>query len=198
MDSQDQSQQQSGQQGDGTQQGAPTPPPTQQSGQQGGAQPAGTQPASITPEPPKRIVSDEELGIGTVGDFATSIKIPPHNLSLNEPYFLKLMAGSISLMKEEKIKIIQSVPKLSQYQVDELIRILEEEKRKFAELDDKHQTKVRELQSKQEEDWGQLESQQQEQVDKEKIKAEEEALRQQIMGGGNPPEQNNPPQNLAA
>jgi hypothetical protein len=185
MDGQD-PQQQQGSQG-GAQGGQPTPPPTQpdpqQQGGQTGTQGTGQDDQTAVTEP-KRVVSDDEIGIGTVGDFSTSIKIPAHNLKFDEMYFLKLMSGSISLMKEEKIKIIESVPKLSQFQVDELIRILEEEKRKFAELDEKHQTKIQELQKKQDEDWKYLEMKKQE--DAEKSKADEEAkrLREQISGGG--------------
>jgi hypothetical protein len=168
-------------------QGAPTPPPPP-------PPPVGGEPVEPTPpaeEPPKKVVSDEELGIGSVGDFSTSIKIPPHNLEFDEMYFLKLLSGSISLMKEEKMKIVESIPKLSQYQIDELTRILEEEKRKFAELDDKHQAKVQELQRKQEDDWKHLETKKEESVKEEATQDEAEKLRQQIAEGA--PEQNNPP-----
>lgn len=154
---------------------------TQQTTGQGQTGDQGAQP---TPPPEvKRVVSDEDLGIGSVGDFATSIKIPPHNLTFDEAYFLKLMSGSISLMKEEKIKIIESVPKLSQYQVDELIRILEDEKRKFAELDEKHQAKVMELQQKQQDDWQALEMQQKEAEERKRAEEEAAKIRQQIGGG---------------
>lgn len=149
--------------------------PQQPSGQQGGTQPT-------PPQHPRP--SDAELGIGSTGDFATSIKIPPHSLKFDELYFLKLLAGSISLMKEEKMKIVEAVPKLTQFQVDELIRILEDERRKFAELDDKHQAKVKELQQRQEEEWKQLETKKEEELNKTKALDEAEKLRQQIAQGG--------------
>lgn len=167
-----------------SQSGTPTPPPA---GDQGGTPPT---PAT----PPKKVVSDEELGIGSVGDFTTTIHIPPHNLQFNEMYFLKLLSGSISLMKEEKMKIVESVPKLSQYQIDELVRILEEEKRKFAELDEKHQAKVQELQKKQEEDWRYLEMKKEEESKNQEATDEAEKLRQQI-AQGSMPKQDNPPTN---
>ncbi len=67
------------------------------------------------------------------------IPIPEHpNTQFDETLFLKCILRSISLLKEEKLKIIESVPKLSQYQIDELIKILEEEKRKFQELCAEH------------------------------------------------------------
>ena len=78
------------------------------------------------------------------------------------------------------MKIVESVPKLSQYQIDELIRILEEEKRKFAELNDDHQGKVQELQKKQEEDWKYMEMKKEEATQDEASQDEAEKIRQQI------------------
>lgn len=168
-----------------------TPPPPPPTGDEPVEPATSSEPIEPTPpaeEPTKKIVSDEELGIGKVGDFSTSIKIPPHSLKFDEMYFLKLLSGSISLMKEEKMKIVTSIPKLSQYQIDELTRILEEEKRKFAELDDKHQEKVQELQKKQEEDWKYMEMKKEEVSKDKETQDEAEKLRQQIAGGTPPSE----------
>lgn len=173
---------------------------TQQTAQPAQAQPAGqaagqTQAQGeenyLRPRPP-----DTELGIGGVGSFATSITVPAHpNTTFDEMYFLKMLSGSISLTKNEKRKIIDSIPKLSQFQIDELIKIFEEERRKFAELDEKHQVKIRELQGQQAEDWKDLEMAEQQEGKSEEDAAAAEALKQQLMGGGAP--QNNdqqPPQ----
>lgn len=162
--------------------------------QQSGMQPSGGNPpqddaqqgdqaqaSDFRPRPP-----DTELGIGSVGDFATTIQIPAHpNTTFDEMYFLKMLSGSISLTKNEKKKIVESVPKLSQYQIDELIKIFEEERRKFAELDEKHQVKIRELQAKQMEDWRDLEMEGKQHEQKGQDDAAAAALREKLMGGGN-------------
>jgi len=94
-----------------------------------------------------------------------------------------MLSGSISLTKNEKKKIVESVPKLSQYQIDELIKIFEEERRKFAELDEKHQVKIRELQGKQVEDWKDLEMEGKQVSQKGADEAAAAALKAKLMGG---------------
>jgi hypothetical protein len=68
--------------------------------------------------------TDEELSEDqfiTGGDdhsFIKTIPIPPHPATqFDEKKFLELLAGSISLTKTEKQRIISSIPKLSQYQI---------------------------------------------------------------------------------
>jgi len=195
-------------------QGSQSQDPNAQAGgaQPTGAQPAGAQPTGdqtaagqaagtqaqgdenyLRPRPP-----DTELGIGTVGDFATSITVPAHpNTTFDEAYFLKMRAGSISLTKNEKKKIVESIPKLSQFQIDELIKIFEEERRKFAELDEKHQVKIRELQEKQMEDWRDLEMAEQQVGKTEEDQAAAEALKAQLMGGGDQGGDQQPPAQAA-
>lgn len=152
-------------------------PPADQGGAATGGK--GDEESFLRPRPP-----DSELGIGTVGGFATSVAIPAHpNTTFDEAYFLKMLSGSISLTKNEKKKIVDSIGKLSQYQIDELIKIFEEERRKFAELDEKHQVKIRELQSKQEEDWKDMEMEEQQTGKVEEDAAAAEALKAQLMGG---------------
>lgn len=86
-----------------------------------------------------------------------NIRIPAHSLQFDEQYFLHLLAGSISLTKDEKKRIIDSIPKLKQSQVDELIRIFEEEKRKFAELSAKHVDQLKKLEKQHLAEWQDLE-----------------------------------------
>lgn len=158
--------------------GAPTPPPGGAAAGTGAGQ-AGDE-NYLRPRPP-----DSELGIGSIGDFATTVAVPAHsNTTFDESYFLKMLAGSISLTKNEKAKIVESIPKLSQYQIDELIKIFEEERRKFSELDEKHQVKIRELQAKQTEDWKDLEMAGQQEERKGEDEAAAEALRAKLAGGG--------------
>jgi hypothetical protein len=75
-----------------------------------------------------------------------AIPIPEHpNTKFDERKFLQLLTGSISLLKAEKWKIVESIPKLSQFQIDELMKILEEEKSKFAELSKEHGQQLQQL-----------------------------------------------------
>lgn len=137
-----------------------------QSAQQGDqAAGAGTPPPPPPPPPPSDD-SQQDTAAPDVGDYQfgavaakldINIKIPAHNLQFDESYFLRLLAGSISLTIEEKKKIIDSIPRLSQYQIDELIKILEEEKRKFLELNKKHLAQLKKLEEKHTKDWEDLE-----------------------------------------
>lgn len=90
-------------------------------------------------------------------NWTTSVKIPAHQLKFDEAYFLNLLAGSISLTKDEKKKIVDSVPKLRQEQVDELIRIFEEERAKFIELSPKHGAQLKKLEDEHAADWKDIE-----------------------------------------
>jgi len=86
-----------------------------------------------------------------------NVKIPENTLNFDRDHFLRLLAGSISLTKDEKKKIILAIPKLSQFQIDELIKILKEEKRKFRELDAKHLEQLKKLEEKHAKDWEDME-----------------------------------------
>ncbi|MDP4008539.1 MAG: hypothetical protein Q8P68_05105 [Candidatus Peregrinibacteria bacterium] len=129
--------------------------------------PAPVQPiaAPVTPVEPVAPVTPPASG-GGAGDyvfgqiwdgFDTNIKLPPHQLQFDEVKFLKLLAGSISLTKEEKWKIIQYVPKLTQYKVEQLMKILEEEQRKFQELSAEHGEHLQKLEEKHASEWKDLE-----------------------------------------
>jgi hypothetical protein len=81
-----------------------------------------------------------------VQDFIASVKVPAHpNTKFDEKRFVQLLAGSISLTINEKKKIIEAIPQLSQFQIDELIKIFEEEQEKFTELEKKHAEQMAEL-----------------------------------------------------
>lgn len=103
------------------------------------------------------------------------VKVPPHTLQFDEQYFLHLLAGSISLTKDEKARIVESIPKLKQSQVDELIRIFEEERRKFAELGEEHVPQLEKLVKQHYEDWVDIELKQEQssKADEDAKKAEE-------------------------
>src|SRR3989344_8518183 len=122
----------------------PPPPPPGQGGQGDGTAPP-PQDAGPPPPPPGTVATkemgydDEDIRIlGEVKDyrFGTiaaglsngNLTIPAHGeTQFDEVKFLTLLRGSISLTRDEKWRIIQAVPKLSQFQIDELQKILDEE-----------------------------------------------------------------------
>ena len=66
------------------------------------------------------------------------------------------LAGSISLTPEEKAQILDSIPKLTRAQLEELIRIFDEEIPKFTKLDAKHQPEISRLRRSYFRDWSLL------------------------------------------
>lgn len=183
----------------------PPPPPGARSAQGGppqddGASGAGQGPpqdAGPPPPPPGVLPPDEDLKtkgyddedirvLKEVGDYRfgsivrsltnDNIVVPEHpSTTFGEQNFLVYLRGSISLTRDEKWRIIQATPKLSQFQVDELQKILEEEKRKFSELSPKHLSQLKRLEEKHAEDWRDLQSMhvQQQAKSEEQEKAEE-------------------------
>ncbi len=88
-----------------------------------------------------------------------NVVVPVHpSTNFDEQKFLTLLRGSISLTRDEKWRIIQAIPKLSQFQIDELQKILEEERRKFSELSPKHLLQLMKLEQKHAQDWTDLQT----------------------------------------
>lgn len=112
--------------------------------------------------------------------FTTTIVLPAHSLQFDGAYFLNLLAGSISLTKDEKKKIIDSMPKLRQAQVDELIRIFEEERAKFIELSPKHGTQLKKLEDEHIADWRDIELMYKQAVQSEEDTAKADEIRKQL------------------
>ncbi len=165
--------------------GAPPPPPPPQGGQQPAASQqsppaddAAPPPQDAGPPPPppgtqatkEMGYDDEDIRVlGEVGDYRfgsitstvtnENITTPDHpEAKFDEQNFLTLLRGSISLTRDEKWRIVQAIPKLSQFQIDELQKILEEEKNKFSELSPKHLLQLQKLEQKHAEDWKDLQS----------------------------------------
>lgn len=137
------------------------PPAGDQGTAPAGGQPVGGQPAAKGDDDQKDLSGIMEDNVDISGlvanagnqqqiqDFVASIKIPPHpNTKFDEKKFVELLAGSISLTMTEKKRIIEAIPQLSQFQIDELMKIFDEEKGKFAELEKKHAEQVQELEEK--------------------------------------------------
>ena len=114
-------------------------------------------------------------------DFISSVKVPPHpNTTFDDQKFVQLLAGSISLTINEKKKIIEAVPQLSQFQIDELMKIFEEEKGKFAELEKKHADQIKELEEKHKGSWQDLEAQKEEEDKQQQEAQEAEDIKKQL------------------
>jgi len=113
--------------------------------------------------------------------FLSSVKIPAHpNTKFDENRFVQLLAGSISLTVTEKKRIIEAIPQLSQFQIDELIKIFDEEKGKFAELEKKHADQVKELEEKHKGSWQDVESKAEEDKKREEEQKKAEDIKKQL------------------
>jgi hypothetical protein len=113
-------------------------------------------------------------------DFTTTIKLAATSLTFDEAKFLNLLAGSISLSKDEKKRILDSMPRLRQEQVDELIRIFEEERTKFIELSQKHGPQLKKLEDEHMADWKDIELEQKAFSQKQDEEDQAEAIRKQL------------------
>lgn len=158
---------------------APTPPTQPAGGSMGDQGDGSAQPPqdSGPPPPPPGVEATKEMGyddedlkvLAQVGAYRfgsitaaltnDNLAIPTHpETAFDEQTFLTLLRGSISLTRDEKWRIIQAVPKLSQFQIDELQKILDEEHRKFSELSPKHLLQLMKLEQKHAEDWKDLQT----------------------------------------
>ncbi len=156
----------------------PFPPPQQAAG--GDDNPFGFPPGANPPAQQQEDTTPANYQIGSKLPKVISIKMPAHSLNFDEQYFLHLLAGSISLTKEEKKRIVESVPKLKQSQIDELVRIFEEERRKFSELSAKHVEQLKKLEDQHLRDWQDIELSQKAQDKKSSDEAQAEEIRKKL------------------
>ena len=129
------------------------------------------------PPPPVGVVATKEMGfddediriLGEVKNYRfgsitaaltnEKVEVPAHpETQFDQTKFLTLLRGSISLTRDEKWRIIQAIPKLSQFQIDELQKILDDEKRKFSELSPKHLLQLMKLEQRHADDWRDLQA----------------------------------------
>lgn len=126
-------------------------------------------------------VKDYRFGSITAKLSNDKVVIPAHpETTFDVNRFLTLLRGSISLTRDEKWRIIQAIPKLSQFQIDELQKILDDEKRKFSELSPKHLLQLMKLEQKHAEDWRDLQSIMVQKDAKAEEQAQAEAIRKQL------------------
>jgi hypothetical protein len=182
----------------------PPPPPPAAGASQGQAQgqdDGGAPPVQDTspPPPPVGTAATKEMGyddedlkiLAEVGNYRfgsisiglnnENVVIPVHpETKFDEQKFLILLRGSISLTRDEKWRIIQAVPKLSQFQIDELQKILEEEKIKFSQLSPKHLKHLQQLERRHSEDWKDLQALYVQQKAKQKEQSQADDIRKQL------------------
>ena len=80
-----------------------------------------------------------------------------HPLSdFDEASFIDLLEHSLSLSVFEKKRVIDAIPTLSQFQIDELVKVFEDEREEFKKLLSKEGETIRELVVKAKEGWNQL------------------------------------------
>jgi hypothetical protein len=134
-------------------------------------------------QPPQTAVSADASG--RQGQLSTRdghlFVIPEHpNTQFDEENFLVLLEGSISLTMEEKKRVIEAIPRLSIEQINELISIFQEEKQKFAELENEFADDVAKLKAEREKEITVTEMKEEEAGEDEEAKAEAEALKKQL------------------
>ena len=111
----------------------------------------------------------------------THLIIPPHpKTTFDEKNFSVLLEGSISLTLEEKQRVIDAIPRLSIDQINELIKIFEEEKVKFAELEKEYGDDVKKLKAERQREFISAEDKKEEMSEAEEEAAQAEALKKQL------------------
>lgn len=164
--------------------GVGTPPPPPPPPPAGGTPPAGGQPITPgtgTPPPPPKDEKPANFQLGTMLGDKIKLTLQAHpDTKFDDTYFVKLLAGSISLSKAEKKRIIDAIPKLKQWQVDELINIFEEEKKKFAQLSERHVPQLKKLEKQHFEEWQDIEMEQQQSGKAEEDKAKADEIRKNL------------------
>ncbi len=148
-------------------------------GNTGGMQPQ-PPPPPPPPVPPAEDNTPANYQIGLHLPRVIEVKMPAHQLQFDEQYFLHLLAGSISLTRDEKLRIIESTPRLRQAQIDELIRIFEEERRKFAELSAKHVEQLKKLEKQHWADWQDIELRQKAEDKKKQEASQADEIRKKL------------------
>jgi len=76
--------------------------------------------------------------------------------TFDENNFLDLLEHSLSLNVFEKKRVIDSIPNLSQFQIDELVKVFVDEREEFKKLLSTEWEAIKELVIKQKEWWNQL------------------------------------------
>jgi hypothetical protein len=84
------------------------------------------------------------------------IKLHSDEVEMDESNFLDLLKFSLSLNTMEKKRVIDAIPTLSQFQIDELTKVFSEEREKFKDLAKEHPEDIKKLVAKQQNEWLEL------------------------------------------
>ena len=105
-------------------------------------------------------------------------------VSVNEQDFLDLLRHSLSLNTQEKKRVVDAVPTLSQFQFDELTKVFTEERVKFKDLAQEHPEDIKKLLVKQQAEWLQLgdlyKSEEENKLVEDEAKAKEEEIKRSL------------------
>lgn len=74
----------------------------------------------------------------------------------DEVYFADLLEHSLSLSVSEKKRVVDAIPTLSQFQIDELHKVFEDEREEFRKLLSKEGEVIKDLVTKARDGWLQL------------------------------------------
>jgi len=85
--------------------------------------------------------------------YNTQIKLPNIKQVDTPDSFIKLLSGSLSLNTAEKMRVINSYSTLSQFQVDQLCKVWEDEKIQFISLKEEHPGDIEKLEIKCAVEW---------------------------------------------
>lgn len=144
----------------------------------------GMPPMPGMPSPPPSQEEDTtpaNFQLGALFTDGIKLKLAQHpETKFDDDNFLLLLASSISLSKAEKKRIVEAIPKLKQWQIDELINIFEEEKQKFAQLSKKHVPQLEKLAKQHFEDWRDIEVEQAQSGKSQEDAAKADEIRKQL------------------
>lgn len=75
---------------------------------------------------------------------------------MSEVYFIELLEFSLSLNIYEKKRVVDAIPTLSQFQIDELVKVFEDEREEFRKLMPKEWDTIKNLVDEKKREWEQL------------------------------------------
>ena len=122
-----------------------TPPQNGQTGQ--GVAPGAGGPPVPPPPPPRPKTPNDQI--------FTRFLVHPLT-TFDEKYFLELLEHSLSLSTFEKKRVVDAIPSLSQFQIDELVKVFEDERVEFRKLMPTEGEIIKWLVVKAQNEWEQL------------------------------------------
>ncbi len=84
------------------------------------------------------------------------INLHSDEVEFNAGDFSDLLKFSLSLNTMEKKRVVDAIPTLSQFQIDELTKVFTEERVKFKDLAKEHPDDIKKLVAKQQAEWLEL------------------------------------------